>query len=80
VILRHALRNALITPSRSSSCSSIFCSRACRGRGLLPIRWLRQAAPRRALFGDIYVIQAATLVAVFIAVLSQIISDIAIRS
>ncbi|MEL6375001.1 MAG: ABC transporter permease subunit, partial [Pseudomonadota bacterium] len=29
-----------------------------------------------ALFGDVYVIQAATLVAVFVAVLSQIISDI----
>jgi peptide/nickel transport system permease protein len=29
-----------------------------------------------ALFGDIYVIQAATLVAVFVAVLSQIISDV----
>jgi peptide/nickel transport system permease protein len=29
-----------------------------------------------ALFGDIYVVQACTLVAVVIAVLSQIISDI----
>ena len=29
-----------------------------------------------ALFGDIYVIQAATLVAVFVAVLSQVISDV----
>jgi peptide/nickel transport system permease protein len=29
-----------------------------------------------ALYGDIYVIQAATLVAVFVAVLSQIVSDV----
>ena len=29
-----------------------------------------------ALFGDVYVIQAATLVAVFVAVISQIISDV----
>jgi peptide/nickel transport system permease protein len=35
-------------------------------------RMLLQAA----LFGDVYVIQAATLVAVFVAVFSQIISDV----
>ena len=33
-------------------------------------------AVEAALFGDIYVIQAGTLVSVFVAVFSQIISDV----
>jgi peptide/nickel transport system permease protein len=32
--------------------------------------------PARALFGDVYVVQACTLVAVVVAVTSQIISDV----
>jgi peptide/nickel transport system permease protein len=77
VILRHALRNALIAPFTIIVLQlnwllsgvvvvEVFFQYAGFGKLLLDA----------ALFGDIYVIQAATLVAVFVAVLSQIISDI----
>lgn len=77
VILKHALRNALITPFTVI---------------VLQLNWLLSGVVvvevffqyngfgklllEAALFGDVYVIQAATLVAVFVAVFSQIISDI----
>ncbi|MEC9344606.1 MAG: ABC transporter permease [Pseudomonadota bacterium] len=77
VILRHALRNALIAPFTVI---------------VLQLNWLLSGVVvvevffqydgfgklllEAALFGDIYVIQAATLVAVFVAVFSQIISDV----
>jgi len=77
VILRHALRNALIAPFTIIVLQlnwilsgvvvvEVFFQYAGFGKMLLDA----------ALFGDIYVIQAATLVAVFVAVLSQIISDV----
>jgi peptide/nickel transport system permease protein len=77
VILRHALRNALIAPFTIIALQlnwilsgvvvvEVFFQYAGFGKLLLDA----------ALFGDIYVIQAATLFAVFIAVLSQIISDV----
>ena len=77
VILRHALRNALIAPFTIIVLQlnwllsgvvvvEVFFQYAGFGKLLLDA----------ALFGDIYVIQAATLVAVFVAVLSQIISDV----
>ncbi len=77
VIMRHALRNALIAPFTVI---------------ILQLNWLLSGVVvvevffeydgfgklllEAALFGDIYVIQAATLVAVFVAVFSQIISDV----
>jgi len=77
VILRHALRNALIAPF------TII---------VLQLNWLLSGVVvvevffeydgfgkmllEAALFGDVYVIQAGTLVAVFVAVFSQIISDV----
>jgi peptide/nickel transport system permease protein len=77
VIMRHALRNALIAPF------TII---------VLQLNWLLSGVVvvevffqydgfgklllDAALFGDIYVIQAATFIAVLVAVLSQIISDI----
>lgn len=77
VIIRHALRNALIAPFTVI---------------VLQLNWLLSGVVvvevffqyngfgklllDAALFGDIYVIQAATLVAVFVAVVSQIISDV----
>jgi len=77
VIMHHALRNALIAPF------TII---------VLQLNWLLSGVVvvevffeyngfgklllEAALFGDVYVIQAATLVAVFVAVLSQIISDV----
>jgi peptide/nickel transport system permease protein len=77
VILRHALRNALIAPFTIIVLQlnwllsgvvvvEVFFQYSGFGKMLLDA----------ALFGDIYVIQAATLVAVFVAVLSQIISDV----
>ncbi len=77
VIMRHALRNALIAPFTVI---------------ILQLNWLLSGVVvvevvfqyngfgrmllEAALYGDIYVIQAGTLAAVFIAVLSQIISDV----
>ncbi|PLX38558.1 MAG: ABC transporter permease [Hyphomicrobiales bacterium] len=77
VIMKHALRNALIAPFTVI---------------VLQLNWLLSGVVvvevffeydgfgkmllEAALFGDIYVIQAGTLVAVFVAVFSQIISDV----
>lgn len=77
VVLRHALRNALIAPFTIIALQlnwilsgvvvvEVFFEYAGFGKMLLDA----------ALFGDVYVIQAATLVAVFVAVVSQIISDV----
>jgi peptide/nickel transport system permease protein len=77
VIIKHALRNALIAPFTVI---------------VLQLNWLLSGVVvvevvyqyngfgrmllEAALFGDVYVIQAGALAAVFIAVLSQIISDV----
>ena len=77
VVMRHALRNALIAPFTVI---------------VLQLNWLLSGVVvvevffeydgfgkmllEAALYGDIYVIQAGTLVAVFVAVFSQIVSDI----
>ena len=77
VILRHALRNALIAPFTVI---------------VLQLNWLLSGVVvvevffhydgfgklllDAALFGDLYVIQAATLAAVLVAVVSQLISDV----
>ncbi len=77
VVLKHALRNALIAPFTVimlqlnwllSGVIVVEVFFAYKGFGSL----LYEAA----LFGDIYVIEACTLVAVFVAVFSQFISDI----
>ncbi|MCP1335084.1 MAG: ABC transporter permease [Alphaproteobacteria bacterium] len=77
VIMRHALRNALIAPftvivlQLNWLLSGVIVTEmvfAYKGYGALMLD--------AALFGDIYVIQACTMVAVAIAVLSQFISDI----
>ena len=77
VILKHALRNALIAPFTVimlqlnwllSGVIVVEVFFAYKGFGSL----LYEAA----VFGDIYVIEACTLVAVFVAVFSQFISDI----
>lgn len=77
VIMRHALRNALIAPFTVI---------------VLQLNWLLSGVVvvevffeydgfgklllEAALFGDVYVVQACTLVAVVVAVTSQIISDV----
>lgn len=77
VILKHALRNALIAPFTVimlqlnwllSGVIVVEVFFAYKGFGSL----IYDAA----LFGDIYVVEACTLVAVFVAVFSQFISDI----
>ena len=77
VVLRHALRNALIAPFTVIVLQlnwllsgvivvEVFFSYKGFGKLLLDA----------SLFGDIYMIEACTLIAVFVAVLSQLISDI----
>jgi peptide/nickel transport system permease protein len=77
VIMRHVLRNALIAPFTVI---------------VLQLNWLLSGVVvvevffqydgfgklllDAALFGDLYVVQAATLAAVLVAVLSQLISDV----
>ncbi len=77
VIIKHVLRNALIAPFTVI---------------VLQLNWLLSGVVvvevffqyngfgklllDAALFGDLYVVQAATLAAVFVAVLSQLISDV----
>jgi peptide/nickel transport system permease protein len=77
VIMKHALRNALIAPFTVI---------------VLQMNWLLSGVVvvevffeydgfgklllEAALFGDVYVVQACTLVAVIVAVASQIISDV----
>ncbi len=77
VIIRHALRNALIAPFTVivlqlnwllSGVIVVEVFFAYKGFGKLLLD--------AALFGDIFVIEACTLVAVFVAVFSQFISDI----
>lgn len=77
VVLRHALRNALIAPFTVIVLQlnwllsgvivvEVFFSYKGFGKLLLDA----------SLFGDVYMIEACTLIAVFVAVLSQLISDI----
>lgn len=77
VVLRHALRNALIAPFTVIVLQlnwllsgvivvEVFFSYKGFGKLLLDA----------SLFGDIYMIEACTLIAVFVAVLSQLISDV----
>ena len=77
VVFRHALRNALIAPFTIIVLQlnwllsgvivvEVFFSFKGFGKLLLDA----------SLFGDIYVIEACTLIAVFVAVSSQLISDI----
>ena len=76
VVMRHALRNALIAPftvmvlQLNYLLSGVIVTEvffSYKGFGL----FLYQSA----MFGDIYAIEACTMVAVFVAVLSQFISD-----
>jgi peptide/nickel transport system permease protein len=77
VVLRHALRNALIAPftvmvlQLNYLLSGVIVTEvffSYKGFGL----FLYQSA----MFNDIYAVEACTMVAVFVAVLSQFISDV----
>ncbi len=77
VIMRHALRNALIAPF---TVIVLQLNWLLSGVVVVEVVFVYNGFGRMvleaALFGDVYVVQAATLVAVIIAVLSQIISDV----
>ena len=77
VVLRHALRNALIAPftvmilQLNYLLSGIIVTEV-----FFAYDGFGKAIYDAALFGDIYVVQAGSMVAVFVAVLSQFISDV----
>jgi peptide/nickel transport system permease protein len=77
VVIRHALRNALIAPftvmilQLNYLLSGIIVTEV-----FFAYDGFGKAIYDAALFGDIYVVQAGAMVAVFVAVLSQFISDI----
>jgi peptide/nickel transport system permease protein len=77
VVVRHALRNALIAPftvmilQLNYLLSGIIVTEV-----FFAYDGFGKAIYDAALFGDIYVVQAGAMVAVFVAVLSQFISDV----
>ncbi len=77
VVIRHALRNALIAPftvmilQLNYLLSGIIVTEV-----FFAYDGFGKAIYDAALFGDIYVVQAGAMVAVFVAVLSQFISDV----
>lgn len=77
IIMKHALRNALIAPF---TVIVLYMTWLLSGVVVVEVFFeydgFGKMILEAALFGDIYVIQAATLVAVFVAVSTQIISDI----
>jgi peptide/nickel transport system permease protein len=77
VIMRHALRNALIAPF---TVIVLQLNWILSGVVVVEVFYQYEGFGKllldAALFGDLYVIQAATLAAVLVAVLSQLISDV----
>jgi peptide/nickel transport system permease protein len=77
VVIKHALRNALIAPftvmilQLNYLLSGIIVTEV-----FFAYDGFGQAIYQAALFGDIYIVQAGAMVAVFVAVLSQFISDV----
>jgi peptide/nickel transport system permease protein len=77
VVIKHALRNALIAPfpvmilQLNYLLSGIIVTEV-----FFAYDGFGKAIYDAALFGDIYIVQAGAMVAVFVAVLSQFISDV----
>src|SRR6476660_5443592 len=77
VVIRHALRNALIAPftvmilQLNYLLSGIIVTEV-----FFAYDGFGKAIYDAALFGDVYIVQAGAMIAVFVAVLSQFISDI----
>ncbi|CAN5445649.1 ABC transporter permease [soil metagenome] len=77
VVLRHALRNALIAPFTVMILQlNYLLSGLIVTEVFFAYDGFGKALYDAALFGDIYLIEAGTMVAVFVAVLSQFISDV----
>jgi peptide/nickel transport system permease protein len=77
VVLRHALRNALIAPFTVMVLQlNYLLSGVIVVEVFFSYKGFGKLIYEAALFGDIYLISACTMVAVFVAVLSQFISDV----
>lgn len=77
VVLKHALRNALIAPFTVMVLQlNYLLSGVIVVEVFFAFKGFGKLIYDSALFGDIYVLEACTMVAVFVAVLSQVISDI----
>lgn len=77
VVMRHALRNALIAPFTVMVLQlNYLLSGVIVVEVFFSYKGFGKLIYEAALFGDIYLIEACTMVAVFIAVLSQFISDV----
>lgn len=77
VVLKHALRNALIAPFTVMVLQlNYLLSGVIVVEVFFAYKGFGKLLYDSALFGDIYVVEACTMVAVFVAVLSQVISDI----
>lgn len=77
VVLKHALRNALIAPFTVMVLQlNYLLSGVIVVEVFFAFKGFGKLIYDAALFGDIYVLEACTMVAVFVAVMSQVISDI----
>ena len=77
VVIRHALRNALIAPFTVMVLQlNYLLSGVIVVEVFFSYKGFGKLIYEAALFGDIYLISACTMVAVFVAVLSQFISDV----
>jgi hypothetical protein len=77
VVVRHALRNALIAPFTVMVLQlNYLLSGVIVVEVFFSYKGFGKLIYEAALFGDIYLISACTMVAVFVAVLSQFISDV----
>jgi peptide/nickel transport system permease protein len=77
VVIRHALRNALIAPFTVMVLQlNYLLSGVIVVEVFFSYKGFGKLIYEAALFGDIYLVSACTMVAVFVAVLSQFISDV----
>jgi peptide/nickel transport system permease protein len=77
VVVRHALRNALIAPFTVMVLQlNYLLSGVIVVEVFFSYKGFGKLIYEAALFGDIYLTSACTMVAVFVAVLSQFISDV----
>ena len=77
VVIRHALRNALIAPFTVMVLQlNYLLSGVIVVEVFFSYKGFGKLIYEAALFGDIYLISACTMVAVFVAVLSQFVSDV----
>jgi peptide/nickel transport system permease protein len=77
VVMRHALRNAMIAPFTVMVLQiNYLLSGVIVTEVVFAVDGFGRRLYEAATYGDIYVIEACTLVAIFIAVLTQFLSDV----